>query len=256
MRRLRAVLSLASLLACGPAEKASDPAAREPTKADASPTGGSGGLFEDRALEAGLDFAYFNGMSGELYMVEMVGGGVALLDYDGDGDLDVFLPQGRMLPADRPETEARVPPRGPLRDRLFRNEVVPEGRLRFTDVTVEALPDDDDYGQGAAVGDVDGDGDPDLVVTNYGVDRLLRNLGDGRFESTALPVPPGWSTAATFLDYDGDGRLDIFVARYLDATLDNHFQCTAPSGLVDYCGPLSFAPLPDALLRNRGDGTF
>jgi len=256
------MFALTAVAGCAaPDRDGSGPSNRDRAVEAPDPSGGSSSraptpAFVDRASKTGLDFTYFNGMSGQLYMVEMVGGGAALFDYDGDGDLDVYLVQGRMLPAERPLGEYLLPvPEPGARDRLFRNDLDAArgpASLRFVDVTEAALPPESDYGQGVATGDFDNDGHVDLVVTNYGENRLLHNRGDGRFESVPLPDRGVWSTSASLLDTDGDGWLDLFIANYLDATLENHFQCTAPSGLVDYCGPLSFEPLADQLLRNVG----
>ncbi|MDY7091933.1 MAG: CRTAC1 family protein [Acidobacteriota bacterium] len=219
-------------------------------------------LFVDRAEAAGLDFVHRNGMSGELYFVEMLGSGVALVDYDRDGDLDVFFPQGNPL---GPEETAT-----PHRDRLYRNELVSQasaggsavaegGALRFTDVTEESGIDGRGYALGVAAGDYDNDGWTDLYVVLWGRNQLWRNRGDGTFEDVtdaAGAGDPGWSSSAAFVDLDGDGWLDLYVVNYVRFTFDNHKPCFAPSSAVDYCGPLAFEPQADVVLRNRRDGTF
>ena len=228
------------------------------------PPTGQREMFVDRAAETGLDFVHFNGMSGEFYYPEMTGGGAALLDYDGDGDLDVYLVQGKMLGRGKTVDDALFPPRHPLplTDRLYRNELVsPDGggELRFTDVTAEAGLTRSEYGIGVTTGDFDNDGRIDIYVTNYGSNQLLRNRGDGTFEDVTAAAEVDdtrWSVAASFFDYDRDGWLDLFVANYVDFTEAVHKVCTRASGARDYCGPLAYAPEPDRLFRNRGDGTF
>jgi len=209
-------------------------------------------VFVDRAREVGIDFVHFNGMSGEFYFVEIVGSGAALFDYDRDGDLDVYLVQGRML---GPGRAAADPPR----DRLFRNEVVESGELRFVDVTDASGIRSTGYGMGVAAGDYDGDGWIDLYVTNFGPNLLLRNRGDGSFVDVTESGGVGderWSTSAAFLDYDRDGDLDLFVASYVDFVLERNKECYSDTSARDYCGPLSYKPYPDRLYRNRGDATF
>ena len=216
--------------------------------------------FVERASESGLDFRHFNGMSGQFYYVEMMGAGVGMLDYDQDGDLDVYLVQGRMLGERRTLDDAffEIPPELPLRDRLFRNEGDSRG-LRFVDVTATSGLDARGYGMGLATGDFDRDGNVDLYVTNFGSNQLWRNRGDGTFEDVTVRAGVDdnrWSVSATFFDYDRDGWLDLFVANYVAfATSENKF-CPAPSGGQDYCGPKAFRPVSDRLWRNRGDGTF
>ena len=217
------------------------------------------GIFVDRAVELGVDFVHFSGMYGAVHYAEIFGSGAALFDYDNDGDLDLYLVQGGMLDPDRRPDEAIFPPRGPLTDRLYRNELVESGELRFRDVTAEAGIDSSGYGMGVAAGDYDGDGWIDLYVTNLGSNLLLRNRGDGTFADTteqAAADDPRWNTSVVFLDYDGDGRLDLFLTAYVDFTLDNHKVCFSNTSAVEYCGPGSYQPLPQKLLRNRGDGTF
>lgn len=198
-------------------------------------------------------------MSGEYYFCETVGPGLALVDYDLDGDLDLYLVQGAMLGDKSIEAAVGPPPDGPLTDRLLRNELVETGELRFTDATDAAGISITAYGMGVAVGDYDGDGDPDLYVTNFGPNVLLRNEGDGTFTDVTASSGTGderWSTSAAFLDFDRDGHLDLFVCNYVRFTVANNKECYSETSARDYCGPLSFPPYPDRLYRNRGDGTF
>jgi hypothetical protein len=218
-------------------------------------------IFVDVAAASGLDFVHFNGMSGELYYPEMVGGGAALVDYDDDGDLDVYLVQGTMMGPAKTIAEATFAPRHPepLTDRLYRNDSEPGAGLVFTDVTAQASLTASHYGMGVATGDYDNDGRVDLYVTNFGPNQLLRNNGDGTFADTTAAAGVGdtrWSVAASFFDYDADGWLDLFVANYVDFSYAVHKVCARRSGERDYCGPLAYEPQPDRLFRNRGDGTF
>ncbi|MCP3963559.1 MAG: CRTAC1 family protein [bacterium] len=230
------LLCLPALLGCSP----------EPAR-DA---GGRAALFVDRTGESGLDFVHSNGMSGQLYFVEMMGAGGALVDVDNDGDLDVFLVQGGALGPERPVG---------LGDRLYRNDRdgSPAG-IAFTDVSSAAGIAGDGYGMGVAVGDYDNDGWPDLYVTNFGPNRLWRNLGaEGTlaFEDVTAETgtdEPGWSTSATFLDFDRDGWLDLYVASYVDYSLARDVACRSPTGLRDYCGPLTYEARRDRLFRNLG----
>ncbi len=244
--------------ACGPAEHPASAPALAPPAAPA--------VFVERARELGIGFEHFNGRSGERYMVEVLGAGAALLDYDGDGDLDLFLVQGGMLGPGKTPADALAPPaRGnlPLRDRLYRNDLtaLADGRLepRFVEVTAAAGLDSVGYGMGAATGDYDNDGAVDLYVTRFGANQLWRNRGDGTFEDVTDRAGAGderFSAPATFFDYDGDGWLDLFVGNYVDFTFDSHRICYSPASAPDYCGPSSYQAVPDKLLRNRGDGTF
>ena len=255
----RALVSAALLLwGCG--------GDREPLPEDPPAGAAAEEIFTDVAGEAGIDFVHFNGMSGEHYFSEMMGGGGALFDYDNDGDLDVYLAQGSMLGAGRSINEATFPPRHPLplTDRLYRNdlEVREDGSrmLRFTDVTERSGLGAHSYGMGVAVGDVDNDGWLDLYVTNFAAtNQLWRNLGDGTFADVTAgsgAEESRWSVAAAMFDYDRDGWLDLFVGNYVDYTLGGHKRCFEKTGMETYCGPLTYHPEPDRLLRNRGDGTF
>ena len=231
--------------------------APEPTPPAVEPTPP---IFRDVALETGLDFRHFTGSSGAYYLPEIMGAGVALFDYDTDGDLDVYLLQGTMLgpPAVNAETALREPGDEPGH-RLFRNELSESGRLGFVDVTDQAGVGLREYGMGVAVGDIDNDGHPDLYVTAFGRNVLYRNNGDGSFADITdeAEVDDGrWSASASFLDYDRDGDLDLFVTNYVDFTVRNHSACYGVEGMRDYCNPTVYRPVPDRLFRNRGDGTF
>ena len=219
--------------------------------------------FTERAQAVGLDFVHFNGMSGEFVFEEMVGSGVALLDFDNDGDLDVYFPQGQMLGADKTLADAVLPPQMPLplSDRLYRNdlEVLADGSrtLSFTDVTEASGLDVRSYGMGVATGDIDNDGWVDLYRTRLGPDQMFRNNGDGTFTDVSAHAgtnQPGWGISAAFVDIDRDGWLDLFVGNYVDPR--DAVECFDARGERGYCGPRRFRPVPDRLYRNRGDGTF
>jgi hypothetical protein len=177
-----------------------------------------------------------------------MGAGVALVDYDNDGDLDVYAVQGGAL-------GALGGPAGAARgDRLFRND-----RMRFTDVTDAAGIRVLDYGMGVAAGDVDNDGWVDLYRTGLGGGVLLRNTGKGGFEDvsrTSGAAGQGWGVSASFVDYDRDGWLDLYVSNYLNYTVETDTPCFSSTGQPDYCAPATYRPAADRLYRNRGNGRF
>ncbi|MEN8109062.1 MAG: CRTAC1 family protein [Pseudomonadota bacterium] len=217
--------------------------------------------FVDVTDAAGLAFTHFSGATGAYYQPEVFGPGVALLDYDADGDLDIYLPQATMLDPGREPEQALFPPPASHSpgDRLFRNELQPGGALQFTDVTAEAGLGRQSYSQGVAVGDYDNDGDADLYVTGFGPNSLYRNNGDGSF--TDITTEAGvdesrWSSSAAFLDYDRDGDLDLFVTNYVHFTVAGNKQCAGADGKLDYCGPQAYEPVRDRLFRNDGDDRF
>ena len=211
--------------------------------------GAEGVRFVDVASEAGLDFEHRNGMAGELWLAEIVGAGVAVFDFDGDGFQDVWLVQGGPLE----ERTGELP-----RDQLFRN--VGGAALRFENITAEAGIRAEGYGMGIATGDIDNDGDLDVFLANFGHNQLVENVGGGRFRDitarAGLGGPAEWSVSATFADFDGDDRLDLFVGNYLRFTLANHKDCRDFASRLGYCAPDAYHPVPDRLYRNLGHGRF
>jgi enediyne biosynthesis protein E4 len=221
------------------------------------------GWFVDRAAETGLAFVHFNGMSGAMFFPEIMAPGVGLVDFDNDGDLDVFLPQGQMLGTGKTLSQALFPPKVPPQGRLFRNDLQVHANgprtMRFTDVTDSSGINANGYGMGVAVGDVDNDGWVDLYVTNFGRNQLFRNNGDGTFADASKQSntdDPGWSVSAAFVDYDRDGWLDLFIGNYVNYSTDANVQCRSMAGMPDYCAPFVYPPQPSRLLRNQRNGTF
>ena len=230
---LAGVVCLLVLNSCSPPEApARDRASDAPKNED---------WLVDAAERTGLRFTHANGMSGAHYMTEILGSGVALVDYDNDGDLDVFLVQSQG------------------RSRLFRNNLVETGSLSFTDVTDASGIVTNGYGMGVATGDFDNDGFVDLYVTSFGSTQLFHNNGDGTFTDVSKRSGTdvaGWSVYAAFFDYDRDGWPDLFVGTYLRYSLEHNTPCFSPSGVVDYCTPNTYRPQPSRLFHNNHDGTF
>lgn len=204
--------------------------------------------FRNITANTGVDFVHTDGSGGRKYIVETVTSGLATFDYDGDGLVDIYFPNGRPLPGTPPPPE-------PPRNRLYRNV----GGMRFVDVTEQAGVGDAGYGLGVAVGDFDNDGWPDLYVSNFGPKKLYHNNGDGTFSDVTdrAGVADGSQVGAgaAFLDMEGDGDLDLYVANYVDFSFDKHVT-RVWDGLPIYPGPVEFAPTRDTLFRNNGDGTF
>ena len=217
--------------------------------------------FVDRARESGLDFVHVNGMSGKLYVPEVLAPGVAVFDFDNDGDLDVYLVQGSGLSARGAEPG---PESSQFSDRLFRNDLTigPDGSrtLRFTDVTTASGIMTPGYGMGVAAADVNNDGWVDLYLTKFDApNQLFRNNGDGTFSDVSKSSGTdhrSWSVSASFVDVNRDGWLDLYVGNYIRYSLGNNTQCFGASGALDYCMPEAHQPLQDRLYINRGDGTF
>jgi hypothetical protein len=198
--------------------------------------------FSDRTSSSGIDFVHRHCGTGAKYLVEINAGGVTLLDYDGDGNLDLFFPQGAPLPGYQESGED-------LRDRLYRNE----GGLRFSDVTEESGASEPGYSYSAAAADYDGDGDADLYLCNFGANVLLRN-DSGRFVDVTAASGLGderWSVAAAFLDIEQDGDLDVYVCNYIEDVLSRK-GCRQGSSeeYRTYCNPDEFPAAEDQLFRN------
>ncbi len=214
----------------------------------AAPPGGSDVTFLDIAEPAGITFVHDMGKSGQRMMVETMGSGGGFIDYDADGDLDLYLVNGAPLPGN---TSSKSPT-----DAMYRNE----GRGRFVEVTAATGTGDKGYGMGLCVADYDNDGYADLYVTNFGPNVLYRNRGDGTFaDATAGAGVAGdhWSSSCAFLDYDRDGDADLYVTNYVDfSTDDNKFCGDFPGGVRAYCHPNVYKGQPDFLYRNEGNGTF
>jgi hypothetical protein len=230
-----------------------------PTTTAEAPSGPE--WFTDRAHETGLDFVHVNGASGKFYQPEIMPPGVALFDYDNDGDLDAYLVQGRMLDAGKPLVP--LPPSPSLKGRLFRNdlEVHPDGSrtLRFVDVTDQSGIVATGYGMGVAAGDIDNDGCIDLYLTNYGPSQLFHNNCHGAFTDVSKSShidDAGWTVSASFLDYDRDGWLDLYVGHYLQYDLKTGRPCLGSSGRPDYCLPKEYKAQPSRLYHNNRNRTF
>jgi hypothetical protein len=222
-------------------------------------------VFSDVTSEVGIDFTHYNGMTGKFFLPEIMGSGAALIDFDNDGDLDLFLVQGSVIdPNVKPDkTLFPWPKPEPPRSRLYRNDLVIEKdgsrRLRFTDVTDKSRIPAFGYGMGVAAGDINNDGLTDLYVCNLGSNQMLLNNGDGTFTDVTKKTntdDPGWSTSAAFFDYDRDGWLDLFVTNYVQFSVGNNPTCYAKTSARDYCTPRAFHSAPDRLFHNKGDGTF
>jgi hypothetical protein len=217
---------------------------RRTAEGDRSVTGRA--WFEDVGARAGITFVHSSGHDTKHYLPEIMGGGVALLDFDNDGLLDIYFVQSGRL--DKPSAGGG--------NRLYRNR----GDGRFEDVTDRSGADVRTYGMGVAAGDFDNDGYTDLYITSFGRNVLLKNDGHGQFADVTAKAgvaSSGWSTSAAFLDYDADGYLDLFVAHYLNWTVAADVPCYSLTGVPDYCSPASYdLPAAATLYHNNGNGTF
>ncbi len=248
-------------------------AASGPTDAARREPGARPDWFMDAASGSGLHFVHFNGAAGEFHVPEIMAPGAGMLDYDNDGDLDVYVVQGQMLRENEPVSLALFPPRGSLQPagRLYRNDLLLRAdgtrSMRFTDVTQESAIDAQGYGMGVATGDVDNDGWIDIYLTNFGRNQLFRNNGDGTLVERSRESgtdDDGWGVSASFVDYDRDGWLDLYVGNYLQYDVATATACPGRTGGRDYCAPHhggpadtgAFRPQPDRLYRNTGDGRF
>jgi enediyne biosynthesis protein E4 len=200
------------------------------------------------AEKSGIRWVHSSGKSPEKYLPETTGAGCAFFDYDNDGWMDVYLVNSGKCDFFAPDP--------PLRNALYKNNR--DGT--FTDVTEKAGVAGGGFGQGVAVGDYDGDGFPDLYVSQYGHSILYHNNGDGTFTDVtekAGVAAPGWASSAVWFDYDNDGRLDLFVCRFVDFSKELNKPCGVhEDGHKHYCIPQIYSPMSSWLFHNNGDGTF
>jgi hypothetical protein len=207
------------------------PTASSPAAEPAGPA-----WFEDITDRVGLDFTHDPGPTGTYFMPQSVGSGGALFDFDGDGRLDIYLIQN-------------AGPNSGVKNRLYHQKV--DGT--FEDVSAGSGLDVAGYGMGVAIGDVNNDGRPDVLLTEYGRTRLFLNLGGGKFQDVSEAAGirnPVWGTSAAFFDFDRDGWLDLVVVNYVD--YDPSWDCTSPAGVKDFCAPKVFADTATKLFRNLG----
>src|SRR5205823_6477535 len=213
----------------------------------------------DVTQSVGIDFKHENSATTNKYLIETMGGGVALFDYDNDGRLDVFFTNGAKI--GDPLPDGKVPDKS---DRKYWNRLYHQNAdSTFTDVTERAglsgMPQNY-YGMGVAVGDYDNDGFEDIYVTDYGGNTLYHNNGNGTFTDVTKAAgvgAGGWSASAGFFDYDNDGKLDLFVTRYLDWTFKANRYCGEKRpGYRAYCHPDNYDGVTNILYHNNGDGTF
>jgi len=235
--RCRSGLSLLALLcsaiAFGPSVESSQPPKE---------------IFTDVTDQAGITWRQFNGESADRHLIETMGGGVAFLDFDGDGRLDVFLVNGGETPHGKSTAQ--------VKNALYRNL----GNGKFADVAARAGVDKlNFYGMGVAVGDFDNDGLPDLYVTGFPASALFHNNGNGTFtditDSAGVKNAGRWAASAAWFDYDRDGLLDLVVTNYAQFSFDNPQKCEV-NGTRAYCAQVAYPGMPLTLYHNNGNGSF
>jgi hypothetical protein len=238
----------------GKSYSTSDPIRKPPPSAPLAP---SPVTFTDVTAALGITFKHAASPTSQKYLLESMGSGAAVIDYDNDGRLDLFFTNGAHLQDPMPKGAAPVKSDPKFWNRLFRQKS--DGT--FEDVTDRAGVRGEGYSMGVAAADYDNDGFTDLYVTAYGANTLYRNRGDGTFTDVTKKLGcggGGWSTSAGWFDYDRDGRLDLFVARYAewDFELGSIYCGEQRPGYRAYCHPDNFNPVPNLLYRQKPDGTF
>lgn len=204
-------------------------------------------VFKDVTKETGITFRHTDGSSEKYYIMETVSAGLALFDYDNDGDIDIYFINGAPLKG----AKFKKPPT----NALYRND----GNFKFTDVTEKAGVGNTGFGLGVTVGDYDNDGDLDIYINNFGPNVLYRNNGNGTFTDVTEKAGVGngskLGAGTAFLDMDKDGDLDLYVSSYVDFSYEKH-RVVKTSGFVEYVSPTAYPFTPDSLFRNEGNGTF
>lgn len=226
--------------------RSDDPAASSTTSGTSKPVVAFVSL-QERSAAAGVNFQHHSGARGQRVMIEQLGGGVAVFDYDGDGRQDLYFVDSGEVPV---TTDAQAPGG----NKLYRNL----GGWKFEDVSAKSGAAGRGYMLGAVVGDYDNDGDIDVYVTAYGSNTLLQNQGDGSFRDVTAAAgcdDRRWSSGAAFVDYDRDGKLDLFVQNYVSFRVEEH-RPHVQQGVESYSPPDLFDAVSCSLWRNRGDGTF
>jgi hypothetical protein len=217
-------------------------------------------IFVDATEASGIHFVHTNGMTGEYYFAEIIGSGVAVFDYDNDGRLDILVLDGTPLDETTSGKAASN-----CSARLYHNDMTVtsagERILKFTDVTEKSGLCSHGYGMGVAVGDYDNDGFPDVFITHFDApNQLFHNNGDGTFsdvtESAGVGGNGRWGASASFVDYDRDGRLDLYVANYVNYAIADKRKCFNYTSARDYCAPVAYPPVPGILYHNLGNGKF
>ncbi len=204
--------------------------------------------FTDVTEAVGIHFRHVAGLSPQKHLIETMGSGAVLFDYDNDGDLDLYVVNSGYVPGTGHDPVAG-------RNTLYRNN----GDGTFTDVTKISGTGDTGYGMGATAADYDNDGDQDLYVANFGPNVLYRNNGDGTFTDATKKAGVGdssWSVSCAFVDIDRDGDLDLYVVNYVEYDLSMKPCLNNDKGILEYCHPRFFDGKSDVLYRNNGDGTF
>lgn len=204
-------------------------------------------VLTDVTASSGVGFVHYDGSDGRHFLIESMSAGLALVDFDLDGDLDLYFLNGAPI-------ESSAPGPAPT-DALYRND----GKFRFTDVTDRACVGDKGFGLGVACADYDNDGFADIYLNNYGANTLYHNNGDGTYSDVTGVAAVGngelVGAGASFFDMDSDGDLDLYVGNYVKFDARKH-RVHIHKGLPSYPSPLGFEPEPDTLFRNEGDGTF